>query len=70
MPRRAGPNFEDCNRIREYVEAGVEVEIIARNLNIDPNGVQIYVDSLSAKAPKARKKAAPKVAPEAETGDE
>ena len=64
MPRRAGPNFEDCNRIREYVEAGVEVEIISRNLNIDPNGVQIYVDSLQAPKPKPKTRRKRKTASE------
>jgi hypothetical protein len=49
MPRKAGPNFEDKNRIKEWLEVGASAPEIDQNLNIEEGAVQRYVDSLKPK---------------------
>lgn len=77
MVLRVSPNFEDTNRIREFVESGVtDAETIGRNLGIKADGVQRHLDSIGIEEPKpkAKRKRAPKakaeVAPPPEKEDE
>ena len=48
MVKRIGPNFEDENRIKEWIAAGVtDPAEIGQKLNIEAEGVRIFMESLS-----------------------
>lgn len=47
MVKRIGPNFEDENRIKEWLAVGVTDPVeIGSKLNIEAEGVRIFIDSL------------------------
>lgn len=46
MALKEGPNFEDENRIKEWLAEGASVPKIAQNLGIKVPGVAAFVESL------------------------
>jgi hypothetical protein len=68
MPKRNGTNFQDRNRIKEYVDQGVtDPGRIAANLNLMEGPVASYVDLLlNPPKPKPKPKRKPRK-PQAET---
>lgn len=55
-PIKEGPNFEDCNRIREWAAEGLDAAAISQKVLVKPEAVQIYLDSLEEDKPKRTRK--------------